>query len=61
MARVKKLDRPVLFRAYIPQSLHDRLQIELYSELEGKIPHGAQTELITELVTGWLKSRGVML
>ena len=61
MPRIKKLDRPVLVRAYIPQSIHDRMSIELYSELEGKIPHGAQTDLITELVTNWLKTRGVML
>lgn len=61
MPRVKKIDRPVLLRAYLPESIHTKLQIELFSEIEGKVPHGAQTELITGLVTNWLRDRGVAL
>ena len=60
MPRVKKIDRPVLLRAYIPESLHLLLQNELYSELEGRIPFGAQTELLTQLISDWLKSRGAL-
>lgn len=58
MARIKKIDRPVLFRGYLPESLHHQLQLELFSEVEGRIPHGAISELMTELVTDWLKARG---
>ena len=61
MPRVKKIDRPVAMRVYLPQSVFDKLQLELYSELEGKGPHGKQSEVLTELTINWLKTRGVIL
>ena len=57
MPRIKKIDRPVLVRAYVPESLYLRLHAELYSELENRIPHGAISELFTEMVRKWLEAR----
>lgn len=61
MPRPLKVDRPKRIEVQIPESIHRRLHDELYSELEGKVPHGAVTELFTALVTSWLKQRGHLL
>ncbi len=61
MPRIKKIDRPVRLSGYLPQSIYDKLQLELFSELEGRVPHGAHSELLTELITKWLISRGVQV
>ena len=61
MPRPLKVDRPRQCQVYLPESIHSKVQTELYSELEGRVPHGAFTGLITELVTAWLKSRGVIV
>ena len=61
MPRPKKLDRPVSVRASIPESLFAKVQIELYSELEGGVPYGAMSNLMTKLISDWLVSRGVIL
>lgn len=59
MPRPKKTDRPCRLEAKVPESVLSRVNLELYSEIEGKIPHGKMSELITSLLREWLESRGV--
>jgi hypothetical protein len=59
MPRPRKIDRPQRFEVQLPQSIYAKLNVELYSEVEGRVPHGAFSELTTALVVDWLKSRGV--
>lgn len=58
MPRRKKIDRGMPFKVYLPHSIESALREELYSEIEGKVPFGALTNLTTELFTEWLRSRG---
>lgn len=59
MARPKKIDRPERLVINIPASIHARVQLELYSQLEGRVPYGATSDLVSQLLTQWLDSRGV--
>lgn len=59
MPRPLKIDRPKRVEVQIPESIFAKTQVELYSELEGKVPFGAVSGLVTELLREWLKSRGV--
>lgn len=60
MPRPRKIDRPVRVEVKLPESLHAKLQLELFSELEGCVPLGRMSELFTDLATEWLQKRGVM-
>jgi hypothetical protein len=60
MPRPLKTDRPVRFEVYLPESLYAKVKLELFSEVEGRVPHGRTSELYTELTTRWLKERGVL-
>jgi hypothetical protein len=59
MPRVKKLDASVRVQVNIPESIWTRVHLELYSEIEGKIPFGKQSELVEELLREWLGKRGI--
>lgn len=61
MGRAKKVDRPIPVKAYIPLSIHSKVEIELYSEVEGKVPHGGWSSLVTELMANWLRERGIVV
>lgn len=61
MPRPKKLDRPHRLEVQIPESVYSKIQAELYSEVEGRVPHGAASELLTALLMTWLKSRGIVV
>lgn len=50
----RKIDRPVEKKVSIPESVTTRVDILLFSEVEGKVPHGAWSELITRLLTQYL-------
>lgn len=50
MPRPKKVDRPVEMAISLPRSLAARLELELFSELEGRIPHGARSRFIGQLI-----------
>lgn len=41
MPRPVKADRPVERHIYLPKSLHDELEVVLFSPAEGRVPHGA--------------------
>jgi len=57
MPRPKKLDRGVSLHLRIPESILAKVQLELYSELEGRVPFGAMSELAAKLFTDWLSRR----
>ena len=50
MARPSKTIRTVYFNIGLPEDLAAKVKLRLYSELEGKIPHGAQQDFFTQLV-----------
>lgn len=54
MPRPKKTDRPVEKHLPLPTSLVAEVELRLYSELEGKVPHGAWSKLITQLLQEWV-------
>lgn len=59
MARQKKLDRPKALEIQLPTSVRDRLEAELAKDGGiGKVPFGAFSNLITELIKNWLRLRG---
>lgn len=60
MPRPLKTDRPVRLEIQLPQSLYAKLRLELFSEIENRVPVGRTSELYTELTSMWLKSRGVL-
>jgi hypothetical protein len=59
MTRRKLIDASTHVQIYIPESLKVKMDLELYSELEQKVPFGARGKLLGELISEWLKSRGV--
>ena len=50
MARPKGVIRPVEMSVSIPEDLHCRLKLELFSEVEGRVPHGRISQLFTLLL-----------
>ena len=59
MPRPKKVDRTQRIEVQIPASILTKVKLELYSELEGRVPFGSMSELLTELMTDWLKALGI--
>lgn len=54
MPRPKKTDRPVEKSISIPISIASRIDLELFSELEGRVPHGKWSELVTGLLQQYI-------
>jgi hypothetical protein len=50
MARPTKTIRTIFKNIGIPEDLVARMELELYSEIEGRIPFGAQQEFFTKLL-----------
>lgn len=61
MAQPRKLDRPCKLEIRLPESVYIRFQLELFSELEGRVPLGLYSATVTELVREWLRNRGHVL
>ena len=59
--RKSQIDRPTRIEIWLPESLHTKLRLELFSEVEGKVPYGKMSELGVSLFSEWLKSRGVQI
>ena len=57
MARPKKTDRPVEKNISLPLSVVVKVELELFSELEGKVPFGAWQRYIVRLVGADLARR----
>ena len=51
MSRPKKTIRTVYKNIGLPEDLVARIELELYSEVEGRIPFGAQQAFFTNLLT----------
>lgn len=61
MPRVKKVDRPIRVEVQIPTSIMSKVILELHSDLEGKVPLGKMSELVSRLFIKWLKDeRGIL-
>lgn len=56
MARPKKIDRPVEKTICLPQSLVARVDLELYSELEGRVPFGAWQRFVAGLIEQYFQN-----
>jgi len=50
MARPKKTDRPIEKNLSLPSSIVARVELELFSELEGRVPFGAWQKYIVGLI-----------
>ena len=59
MARPKKTDRPIEKNISLPQSIVARVELELFSELEGRVPFGAWQRYIVGLIEADMLKRGV--
>jgi hypothetical protein len=58
--RPKNLDKSIPIEIPIPESVYSRVQLELFSPLENRVPYGAMGKLITKLLSDWLKNeRGI--
>ena len=51
MAKPKNIDRPKEKNLSLPGSLVDRIDLALYSEVEGRVPHGAWAKMLTNTLT----------
>ena len=56
MAKPKKVIPTVEKKVSIPMDLCVRMETTLYSELEGRIPYGAQSEFIVGLIRSHYQS-----
>lgn len=61
MPRVKRVDRPVRLEITLPESVSAAVELELFSDIESRVPYGARSKLIEQLLRQWLTSRGVSL
>jgi hypothetical protein len=57
--RPPKASRPVEKNISLPEDLVLRVDLLLFSELEGKVPHGAWSRLVTRVLTHYLDSAEV--
>ena len=49
MARPPKADRPIRQEIFLPESLHSRLTLILWSPVEGRVPHGVWSKFFETL------------
>lgn len=61
MPRKPFIDRPKRVEVQVPESILSKIQLELFSEIEGRVPHGKMSELVSALMKEWLQSRGVTI
>ncbi|UOF77856.1 hypothetical protein [Bacteriophage sp.] len=50
MPRPKHIDRPIEAKVNIPSSLFTQVQLQLYSDLEQRVPYGAFSRYVVELI-----------
>lgn len=48
MPNTFKIDRPIMLHVALPLSIRTRLDLHLFSELEGRVPKGAYQEFFIE-------------
>lgn len=54
MPRPPKAIKSIAKEISLPPDIVARVDLQLYSELEGRVPHGAWQKLLTQLLTQWL-------
>lgn len=59
MPKPAKIIRPVAKNISLPEDLVGMVELELYSEVQQRVPQGAWQALLVDLLTGWLKQRGI--
>ena len=57
MARPKKVIASIKKNLCLPENLVTRVELELYSELEGKVPFGAWQEFISSLIVKYFNEK----
>lgn len=57
MGRPAKTDKPYEKKISLPSSLVARVDLELFSALEQRVPHGAWTRYVAQLIEADLKAR----
>lgn len=57
MARPPKAVKSVTKELSLPPEIVAQVDLELYSELEGRVPHAAWQKLLTSLLGSWLEAR----
>lgn len=54
MPRKQRVIRPIMKNISLPETLVSRVEMELYSEVEARVPFGAWAMLVGQLLTDWL-------
>lgn len=57
MGRPAKIDTPIRQRVTLPTSIATRVDLLLFSEIEGKVPRGAFSEYVERLIRQDLSNR----
>lgn len=57
MPRPPRLMRPVRKNLAVPEDIAARVDLELFSELEGRVPHGAWSKFVTELIREYYRKK----
>lgn len=60
MPRMKQVIRPVEKHISLPENLVAMVEVELYSEIEGKVPFGAWKNYVEDLIRKDLKEKGIL-
>lgn len=58
MPRVKSPVRPVEKKINLPEILVAQVDLQLFSPLESRVPHGAWSKLVQSLLMEWLQKLG---
>lgn len=56
MSRPRQVIRTIKKHIALPEDLVGRLELELFSEVEGKIPMGAHQKFFTNLLRGYFET-----
>lgn len=51
------IERTVATNLHLPETLRARLEIELHSEVEGRVPHGAYQRFFSERLVEYFSSK----
>jgi len=61
MARPKNAVPSTLLNVAIPEDIRGRLDLHLFSELEGRVPHGAYSRFIVDQLKGFFSDKRIDL
>ena len=57
MPRPRNTIRPVEIRLSLPETVRAQMDVELFSELEGRVPYGARTQFVQQLVQDYFRRK----